>query len=222
MIQKLNIPIQELDTVVLLRDLPEHHLKQGDVGAVVHRYSDGEAFEVEFVDENGDTHTLLTLMSADIQSTSHPQPVAVTLLVSYAQADKTWRDRLIPHLEVLKRQGTINTWSDHDISAETEWKEAIATTANTASIILLLVSADFLDAGSRYYVEIKQALERQQDSKSCIIPVLLKPCNWGATPFNALQVLPRSGQPIASWDNPDAAFFEVVQGIRRVVEQLSS
>jgi len=41
--------IQELDTVVLTHDIEEYGLKQGDVGAVVHCYSDGAAFEVEFV-----------------------------------------------------------------------------------------------------------------------------------------------------------------------------
>ena len=38
--------IRELDTVVLSRDLTEHGLKQGDIGAVVHCYKGGESFEV--------------------------------------------------------------------------------------------------------------------------------------------------------------------------------
>jgi hypothetical protein len=41
--------IEEFDTVVLLQDLEEHGLEQGDIGAVVHRYHGGETFEVEFV-----------------------------------------------------------------------------------------------------------------------------------------------------------------------------
>ena len=40
--------IDELDTVVLSHDIDEHGLKKGDIGAVVHCYSDGLAFEVEF------------------------------------------------------------------------------------------------------------------------------------------------------------------------------
>jgi uncharacterized protein DUF4926 len=42
------VSIHELDTVVLERDLPEHGLRRGDLGAVVHVHSD-EAIEVEFV-----------------------------------------------------------------------------------------------------------------------------------------------------------------------------
>ena len=41
--------IRELDTVVLTHDIEEYGLKEGDIGAVVYCYSDGNAFEVEFV-----------------------------------------------------------------------------------------------------------------------------------------------------------------------------
>lgn len=59
--------IRELDTVVLTHDLGEHGLMEGDVGAVVHSYGDGEAFEVEFVTADGSTVALLTLTAADIR-----------------------------------------------------------------------------------------------------------------------------------------------------------
>ncbi len=57
----------ELDTVVLTRDLDEQGLKRGDVGAVVHCYPEGKAFEVEFVAAGGDTVAVLTLLAADIR-----------------------------------------------------------------------------------------------------------------------------------------------------------
>jgi len=60
-------PIRELDAVVLKHDIEEHGLKQGDIGAVVHCYSDGEAFEIEFVTAEGRTVALLTLVQADIR-----------------------------------------------------------------------------------------------------------------------------------------------------------
>ncbi len=47
-------PIRELDTVVLLRDLPETGLRVGDLGAVVMVYG-LEALEVEFVTASGRT-----------------------------------------------------------------------------------------------------------------------------------------------------------------------
>jgi hypothetical protein len=59
--------IRELDTVVLTRDIPELSLVKGDVGAVVHSYADGEAFEVEFVAAEGKTVAVLTLSGSDIR-----------------------------------------------------------------------------------------------------------------------------------------------------------
>ena len=53
--------IKELDTVVLSSDLPEHGLKRGDIGAVVHCYKGGEAFEVEFITGQGKTVAVITL-----------------------------------------------------------------------------------------------------------------------------------------------------------------
>ena len=59
--------IHELDTVVLTHDIEEYGLTQGDIGAVVHCYADGAAFEVEFVTAEGQTVALLTLAQADIR-----------------------------------------------------------------------------------------------------------------------------------------------------------
>lgn len=58
--------MKELDTVVLTRDLPEHGLKRGDMGAVVLMHTDG-AFEVEFVTVDGEALAIVTLTEADVR-----------------------------------------------------------------------------------------------------------------------------------------------------------
>jgi hypothetical protein len=59
--------LKELDTVVLTKDLDVYGLKEGDVGAVVHCYDSGKAFEVEFVTAEGTTVAVLTLESDEIR-----------------------------------------------------------------------------------------------------------------------------------------------------------
>ena len=59
--------IKELDSVVLSRDLPEHGLKRGDIGAVAHCYKNGEAFEVEFITGEGKTVAVVTLKIKDLR-----------------------------------------------------------------------------------------------------------------------------------------------------------
>lgn len=59
--------IEELDTVVLSRDVDEYGLKQGDIGTAVHVYKDNAAYEVEFVTGEGQTVAVLTLTPKDIR-----------------------------------------------------------------------------------------------------------------------------------------------------------
>jgi hypothetical protein len=56
----------ELDTVVLAKDLTAAGLKSGDVGTVVHVHKP-EALEVEFVTASGKTQALLTLSVEDVR-----------------------------------------------------------------------------------------------------------------------------------------------------------
>ncbi len=73
--------IQELETVVLKRDISEHRLKSGDIGAVVLCHEDKIHFEVEFVAADGKTIAILTLSEKDIRPTAgaeilHVRPIA--------------------------------------------------------------------------------------------------------------------------------------------------
>jgi hypothetical protein len=68
--------IRELDTVVLVRDLPESGLRAGDLGAVVQVYSP-EALEVEFVTASGRTVALLSLSASDVRPVRDDDLLAV-------------------------------------------------------------------------------------------------------------------------------------------------
>jgi hypothetical protein len=74
--------IRELDTIVLAHDIDEHELRNGDIGAVVHCYKDGDAFEVEFVTAKGRTVALLTLTQADIRPMADKEILHVRELAS--------------------------------------------------------------------------------------------------------------------------------------------
>ena len=64
--------IQELDAVILTHDIKEYNLNCGTMGAVVHCYNDHQTFEVEFVNNEGQTLALLTLTNADIKPMKTP------------------------------------------------------------------------------------------------------------------------------------------------------
>lgn len=64
------------DVVALTTDLPEESLFSGQVGTIVEVYNNGEAFEVEFVDKDGNTYGLLTLKPEQIMIL-HYEPVKI-------------------------------------------------------------------------------------------------------------------------------------------------
>jgi hypothetical protein len=65
-----------LDTVVLDRDLPDHALRRGDLGAVVETY-EPDGLEVEFVTASGRTAALVTLTTGDVRPVADDDLVAV-------------------------------------------------------------------------------------------------------------------------------------------------
>ena len=70
------MPYELLSTVVLANDLPEHHLKAGDVGVVVENY-ENEAVEVEFVTGSGRTLAMLTLLNDQVRDIGESDVLSV-------------------------------------------------------------------------------------------------------------------------------------------------
>jgi len=148
-----------------------------------------------------------------------PKPIEV--FYSYSHKDEELRDELEKHLSILKRQGVIQSWHDRRIGAGREWEGEIDTHLNTAHVILLLISADFLASDYCYDVEMKRAMERHEAGEACVIPVILRPVDWRGAPFGKLQALPTDAKPVTEWPNRDKAFLDVARGIRAAVEELT-
>lgn len=67
---------QVLDMVVLDRDLLDHGLRKGDLGAVVEVY-EPDGLEVEFVTASGKTEALVTLNVRDVRPVGDDDLMAV-------------------------------------------------------------------------------------------------------------------------------------------------
>lgn len=146
----------------------------------------------------------------------------IKIFYCYAHEDRMLRDELEKHLSPLKRLGRITEWHDRAIQAGMEWEREIATYLNSADIILLLVSPDFIHSDYSYGVEMQQALQRHERREAYVIPIILRPVDWDETPISKLQVLPPDRTPITRWLDRDQAFLEVAKGIRIVVAFLST
>jgi tetratricopeptide (TPR) repeat protein len=149
--------------------------------------------------------------------------VKVKVFFSYSHKDEDLRDELDGHLKPLERQDKIETWHDRKIDPGTDWRRELDSQLNSADIILLLVSSNFVSSDFCYCTELEQARKRHDVGEACIIPIFLKPLDLDAlegTPLQTLQGLPEPTKPITKWDDRDEAFVLVARGIRETVNRI--
>src|SRR5437588_169655 len=100
------------------------------------------------------------------------------LFYSYAYEDEPLRVELEKHLRLLSRQGLIAEWHSRKILPGEAWARQIDEHLEVASIVLLLVSPDFLASDYCYDIEMQRALERHKSGSTYVIPIILRPCDW--------------------------------------------
>ena len=146
--------------------------------------------------------------------------MAYEVFISYSHQDQALRQKLDNHLTNLKRQNIITSWYDGDITSGTEWQPQIMEHLESAQIILLLISDDFMASDFCYSIEMTSAITRHDANQARVIPIILRPTDWEGAPFEKLQVLPTDGKPVTRWLTHDDAFEDVVKGIRAAINDL--
>lgn len=142
---------------------------------------------------------------------------------SYSHKDEKYREKLETHLSILRKEKYIDEWSDRKISPGANWEENIDENINSADIILLLVSSNFLASDYCYDTETIRALERHSQQEAIVIPIILEPCLWEISHFanEKIQALPTDGKPITTWDNEEEAWLNIAKGVLAVSKDIN-
>ncbi len=228
--------IQEYEEIVRLSDAPKEKLRAqraiDEQWAFIKEYLDEYIGLCERLQSNiaDDLVEIVArfpqysnIKESEMKGTSTPKRAkAIEIFFSYAHEDERLRNELAKQLSLLKREGLITEWYDRQISPGREWASEINTHLNTAQIILLLVSADFMASNYCYGIEMKRALERHETGEARVIPVILRPVDWKNAAFGKLQALPEDGKPVTTLVNLDQAFLDIAKGIRTVVQELKA
>ncbi len=155
------------------------------------------------------------------------QTDTVKIFIAYAEKDRPVREALVKHLSNLnieiKHEGTIELGLFVG--------ETITQYLQEADIILFLISADFWVNDKLQDIQVKQAIERHENKEVKVIPIITRHCNWKASDFGKLQVLPKrkdeTGEviPIAKMGEEylvnEALLTEIAKEIQGIVQQLS-
>jgi len=161
-----------------------------------------------------------TLREVESPEASAPKPNPLPLFICYAHANERVVKRLIPSLKVLAQRGYILPWRDTDLVPGEDWDETIKDRLSKASIILFMVTRDFL--ASEYITKHERplAMALMKEKKATVVPVLLSPCSWRDEDFARLEKLPRKDDPISAFSLRENAWAKVEEGLKKVVEQI--
>ena len=142
------------------------------------------------------------------------------LFISYCHTDENLKNELVKHLILLQRLNLISEWHDRKIVAGDKWGEEISSNLEAASIVLLLVSIDFINSKYCYDIEMDRALERSAEKGCTVIPIILRACMWQHARFADLQGLPTGLKAVTSWPDRDEAFVDIAEGVKKAAEKL--
>ncbi len=135
------------------------------------------------------------------------------LLLCATPEDADLRVRLDAHLALLERNGLVTTWHDGLVAPGQDRAAQILAELLRADLILLLISASFLESDEHYELLMKRALARHERREALVIPILVRPVDWEGAPFAALSCLPANHLPVTMWRDVDDALRNVVQGV---------
>jgi hypothetical protein len=145
----------------------------------------------------------------------------ISIFISYAHIDEDYLDDLHKQLTILKQTYNISCWYDREIKPGVEWDAEIKRELQEASIILLLISTDFLTSTYCNDVELAISMKRHKEGTARVVPIILRDAFWKKSLFADLQALPKNAKPISTHSNIDTAFLEVAHGIEKVIKELS-
>lgn len=138
------------------------------------------------------------------------------LFITYAHDNKADREDLETHLAVMKKQKEIDIWHDYQIIPGEESFEEIFKNLADSDILLYLVSSISLKSEN-----CNKELVKALDAKTTIVSIILEPCDWEHDKQIArFEVLPEKGKPISQWEDKNAAWLDVVKGIRRAISNI--
>ena len=139
------------------------------------------------------------------------------IFITYAHKNTAAKDELITRLAVMQQRNELVTWHDAEMIGGDKWREDIFKHLADSDILLYLVSAASL-ASKNCNKELAEAVS----SNIRIIPIILEDCDWQNHQLSDFQVLPDKGDPISKWQPESNGWQDVVDSIRKVIEEMQS
>jgi hypothetical protein len=156
----------------------------------------------------------------DFTASARPEQSPKKVFVSYSHKDKAFLDRILVHLKPLEAAGLIDSWVDTRLRAGDRWRQNIEAALESASVAVLLISADFLASDFIVKNELPPMLSKAERDGTRIIPVVLKHCRFSREPsLSIFQSLNSPDQPLSTLDESECerVFDQLAQTLEESV-----
>ncbi len=137
----------------------------------------------------------------------------MNIFILHAPEDANYWQQLQKQLAELQRQNVISTYHEDSITAGSTIATEMQTYLERADMVLLLVSPDFI-ASDQQYLYAEQATKQGKK----VVPIIVRPCMWRDTAWGKFAALPTNGKAISQYDKPDNGFFDVAQGLHKLID----
>ena len=153
------------------------------------------------------------------------QPKIRNIFFSYSHKDELYRNELETHLSMLKRKRRVEIWHDRKIVSGERWDPTIEAQLRQADIVLLMISADFLNSDYIWNNELDIVRERMQKQDGIkAIPIFTRPCDTTELDFMEIQGGQRDNQGKLPWisssPDRDQIYLDIVREIRTTIESM--
>ncbi len=159
----------------------------------------------------------LLLGEEQLKSKASGETKSQNFFISYSHKDEHFKIELRKHMSGLEQMGVIKSWNGQEILPGQDWDAEIKQQLEEADVVLFLVSADFMASEYINDVELKKAMERHNEGLLKIIPIIVRECDFKSLPISKYQALPKGARAIASFENQDAAYLDIVTQIKKII-----
>lgn len=140
------------------------------------------------------------------------------IFIAYHKDDQSFLEGLTNALKTWEQTDKLHIWHVGKLLAGEDRSQVIKNQIMGATVILLMMSAQFLADDDLFDNELYLAIEQSKDGKAIVIPVITRPCDWRANrDLRRLNPVPAEGQAISNkehWSSADEAFYSIVQQLK--------
>ncbi|HET7462772.1 MAG TPA: TIR domain-containing protein, partial [Longimicrobium sp.] len=115
------------------------------------------------------------------------------VFVGHNRADRRWLKRVESHLKVMRSPAKLDVWDDSRIGGGLGWCDDVERALRSATVAVLLMSADFLVTDFEHDFELLRLLLNAEGEGTVILPVIVSACKYEETPW--LERLPPVNEP---------------------------